>query len=776
MPSLEQIDHAFDLRHGAEAVIALLIGHKQGSPQAVDPNYPLPTLYYALSLVYLRNVAISDADIDSNCKYIRDQFEKHSLIWHHGWRSPSECCINGPAWVRSKKSLSLLPREWNLPRDKEKTIKKFYEEVLLIWQPDYTWRTAISEIEYQRAREASAVIDDVSLLYFALQQMTLPLGYECGSSEEERLMIDSKNAIREEERDFVRAAFYSQSWIAVEQNKCVKWLRRVDCALWEPRGTNSGKVDLSRLRRYDNLMDFFINIVNVDEFPRKILEISPIPPDPAQLRSQRAALVDVDRTILANLQPDPYKALTLPYFPVFTTATRVELMPADDYFLIADDPVLELMFRDQVPIVKSQGSPDWASFLNKDATLNKHIRSSAPPPDRIEIKALLTLPILETEFERLQLNDKYISNNVIERVIRPPGAKQRKLHWDIAGKAEAIVSIAAQFKSPRAGNTLARRKLLNILKEGEMFAVEGAELMAGLFTTVPGSYSMGPCFDNEQGFVVPSTRLPVSVSIDDSGMTFDKLFVHIAAEEAEIRRAYGDGLPRRLLHWLMVNPETMQLNQKLNGRAETILRSVLCALPGQVNALLEEKKIYLVGDLDLQTGLMNEESESEATTTNASNPTSMTPESLTPADSPLDQNQQQYSPEATAVVLKTGPMETPVTQPANVEEFPAESKHSPTTTPRRLLVPKSRRRSTPHSPEEAEHVSSILSDTSTVDALASRLELLRISDTGAGVPKLCSGFSSREISRSSHFRPFSDSQSDLSTSFVFLGARAEVAV
>ncbi|PNP81061.1 hypothetical protein FNYG_05528 [Fusarium nygamai] len=701
MPSLKQIDPAFDLRYAAESVIALLINHKEGSPQAVDPNHPLPTLYYALSLVYLRNVAISDPEIDSNSKYIRDQFEKHSLIWHHGWRSPSECCINGGT-------------------------------------PDYTWRTAISEIEYQRAREASALIDDVSILYYALQQMTLPLSYGYGLSEEERLIIDSKNAIREEERDFVRAAFYSRSWIAVEQNKCAKWLRRVDC-IWEPRGDNTGKVDLSR--RYDNLTDFFINIVNVDRFLRNVLGISPIPPDPAQLRSQRAALVDVDGTILANLQPDPYKALTLPYFPVFTTASRVELMPADDYFLIADDLVLEMMFRDQAPMLV---------------------------PGKMKR--------LETEFERLQLNDKYISNNVIERVIRPTGAKQRKLHWNIAEKAEAIVSIATHFKSPRAENTLARRNLLKILKEGEMFAVEGAELMAGLFTTVPGSYSMGPCFDNEQGFVAPSTRLPVSVSIDDSGMTLDKLLVHISAEEDEIRRAYGDGLPRRLLHWLMVNPGTMRLDQKLSGRAEAILRSVLCTLPGQVNALLERKKIKLVRDLDLPTGLVSEESESEATTTNASNTTSMTPESSTPADSSLDQNQQQCSPEATAAVPKSGPIETPVAQPDSVEELPAESKPSPTPTQRRLLVPKSRRRSTPHSPEEAEHVSSIPSDTSTVDALARRLEFLRISDFASGVPKLCSGFSSREISRASRFRPFSDSQSDLSTSFVFLGAGAEVAV
>ncbi|KAF5695070.1 hypothetical protein FDENT_628 [Fusarium denticulatum] len=238
MPSLEQIDPAFDLRYAAESVIALLINHTEGSLQAVDSNHPLPTLYYALSLVYLRNVAICDPEIDSNSKYIRDQFEKHSLIWYHGWRSPSECCINDPAWVRSKKSLSLLPREWNLPRDKEKTIKKFYEEVLLIWRPDNTWRTAISEMKYQRAQE---------------------------EREEEQLIIDPKNAIREEERDFVRVAFYSQSRIAVEQNKCVKWLRRVDC-IWEPR--------------------------------------------------------------------------------VFTTASSVELMPADEYFLIADDLVLEVMFRD----------------------------------------------------------------------------------------------------------------------------------------------------------------------------------------------------------------------------------------------------------------------------------------------------------------------------------------------------------------------------------------------------------------------------------------------
>lgn len=168
-------------------------------------------------------------------------------------------------------------------------------------------------------------------------------------------------------------------------------------------------------------------------------------------------------------------------------------------------------------------------------------------------------------------------------------------------------SIAAQFKSPRARDTLARRKLLKILKEGEMFAVEGAELMAGLSTTVPGSYSMGPCFNNERGFVAPSRRLPVSVSTTDSGMTLDKLIVHISADKEEQRRVCGDGLPRRLLHWLMVNPTTMKLNKKLSGRAEGILRIVLYASPRLVNAILAGKKIELARDLNLPTGSMEEE-------------------------------------------------------------------------------------------------------------------------------------------------------------------------
>lgn len=169
------------------------------------------------------------------------------------------------------------------------------------------------------------------------------------------------------------------------------------------------------------------------------------------------------------------------------------------------------------------------------------------------------------------------------------------MDWDIAEKAEAIVSIAAQFKSPRVGDTLERRKLLMTLKEGEMFAVEGAELMAGLSTTVPGSYSMGPCFNNEQGFVAPSTRLPVSVSTTDSGMTVDKLIVHISADKEEQRRVYGDGLPRRRLHWLMVNPATIELKQKLSGRAEGILRIVLYAPPRLINASSRGRRLSLQG-------------------------------------------------------------------------------------------------------------------------------------------------------------------------------------
>ncbi|KAF5685966.1 hypothetical protein FCIRC_3064 [Fusarium circinatum] len=711
MPSLKQFDARFDLRYVAESTIALLIKHKDVSPQAADLSDTLPSLYYSLSRVYLRDVFISDPEIASNSKYIRDQFEKHSLLWHHGWTSPSECCINGPAW------------------------------------PENTCRTAIRELEYQRAREASASIDDVSFLYFALQRMTDPFSL-CHASpgegqEEEQRIIDSKKVTMREEREFLRDAFYSQSWIAVEHNKGVKWLRRVDC-IWALHHNHTGKVDLSL--RYNNMFNFFRNIINVETGPREVYEVSPIPPDPALLRRQRAALVDVDGTILANLPSDPHEAFTLAYFPVYTTASRVELMPTDDYFLIADDLVLEIMFRDQVPMLVP-------SKMGR----------------------------LETEFEWLEMTDKYISNNVIERLVWPTGAKQMKLSWNIAEKAEAIVrlvslssywpmpnlpaSIAAQFKSPHAGNALDRRELLKILKEGEMFAVEGAELMAGLFTTASGSYSMGPCFNNDHGFVAPSNRLPVSVSITDSGMTLDKLVVHISADGGDIRRAYGDGLPIRLLHWLMVNPETMRLNQKLSGRAETILRSVLCTPPDLVNAVLEEKKIKLVRDLDLPTGLMSEESESKATPTNASNTISMAPDSSTPADSPSGQHPHQHCPEVTPAAPKTGPIETPVTRAASSEQFHMEFKPSTaTTTQRRCLVPKSRR-SMPQSPEEAVPGSPISSDTSTVDALTRRLELLRISDTGSGAPKLCSGFSSREISQRSRFRPFSASQSDISTSW-----------
>lgn len=180
--------------------------------------------------------------------------------------------------------------------------------------------------------------------------------------------------------------------------------------------------------------------------------------------------------------------------------------------------------------------------------------------------------------------------------------------------------------------------------------------------------------------------------------------------------------------------------------------------------------------MNLATGLMEEESESKATPTNVSNTIPTTPDSSTPADSSLDQHQQQCSSDPTTAVIKTGTIETPVTQPTSSEQLQMESKPSTTTPQRRFFVPKSRRRSTPQSPEEAAPVSSPLDDTSTVDALARRLGPLRISDTGPGASKLCSGFSSKEASRGCRFRPFFDSQSALSTSFVFLGPGVKVVV
>lgn len=209
-----------------------------------------------------------------------------------------------------------------------------------------------------------------------------------------------------------RAVFYSKSWIAVKHNTGVKWLRRVDC-IWKPHNNHTGKVDLSG--QYDKLVNFFFDIVDVERFPRKVLEVSPIPLDPKVLRDQRADLIDVDGTIMANLQDDPHRSLTLPYFPVYTTASRVELMPADDIFFIADDLLLGTMFRDQVPML-----------------------------------VLDRMKRFEAEFEWLDMTYKYISNNVIERLVWPTGAKQTKLDWDIAEKAEAIVRLA--FPSPFMSN------------------------------------------------------------------------------------------------------------------------------------------------------------------------------------------------------------------------------------------------------------------------------------------------------------------------------------
>ncbi|KAF9774158.1 hypothetical protein IL306_007908 [Fusarium sp. DS 682] len=463
-----------DAYDAAKGAIDLLIQAKATSSDE-ELRTLVPKLYNVLGLTWLLARFSSPRHVKkSTLQYIRDKFEEHSLLWHRGWTSPSKCCIDGPAWIRSKQSVSILPREWNLTSTTAQGIKEFYRGVLLIRKPEYTWRVAIRELEHQRALGGFASLGDVISLYDALAGMT---GFHA----------DPEMDMSDEQREAVSAAFHSQSWIAVKHKWGVKWLRRDDC-VWTPGKNNTGKVDLSR--RYPELMNFFLSIVRVDRPSKKSLDANWTPPSPAQLLDEVPTLEAINEAFLRpEFRLDRDKLLTHAIFPVRNPAGSVELMKADADFFIPNNARLAEAFYNQVPML---------------------------------VLVPGTFPELGRLFGWLRVRNKYLSCNATERLVWPAGTKQTKVEWDIAEKAEAILRIAAHFNSPRTKSSSARRELLKLLKEGKIFAVKGAKPETRLSSPMTG-----------HSFVATSTELAITVSMTESGTTLDKLIVHVSADEAE---------------------------------------------------------------------------------------------------------------------------------------------------------------------------------------------------------------------------------------------------
>ncbi|KAG5799742.1 hypothetical protein H9Q69_001253 [Fusarium xylarioides] len=222
-------------------------------------------------------------------------------------------------------------------------------------------------------------------------------------------------------------------------------------------------------------------------------------------------LVNLDELI------DPSEFISKPIFPILTPTGESKRVCGDTAFFIVDDMRLFNLFRDKTNML---------AF-----TRSQVMR-------------------LEPLFKWLGMQKKYLTVQAKYTVKWPFGSKLRHIEWDIGQKAEALLRIAAYFRSCQTEGDFSRKELLQALRQAVMMEVEDmwSETKLIGIETRDNQHSL-----DDPGNVVqdsyPQLKLGASFRRDDS-----RLIAHVPADKKQQQLAIAVALPRLLMEWLMTSP------------------------------------------------------------------------------------------------------------------------------------------------------------------------------------------------------------------------------
>ncbi|KAH7226863.1 hypothetical protein BKA60DRAFT_592209 [Fusarium oxysporum] len=302
----------------------------------------------------------------------------------------------------------------------------------------------------------------------------------------------------------LKLAFAEKAIIAIAPGEAVTWLNAADCT-WSPKLESPEINDLSR--HYPELHDFFVNFLDVKQNDSglifdTLMNVSSLSPDCSRDSTARGLLVAVSQRIpeFGHIF-DKERFARSNVFPV-STADGVLLCASTMEFSVADRQNLKEAFTGKLNLLDFDPKTVW---------------------------------MLDNLLVWAGLDSRYLSRHVEDQGPADENFKSIELPYELSSKADQLLRIAVHFKSPRTSTPKATSWLRETLEHSEVRLASGFQSQL--------IYRSGSAFITA---VNPMGGLDIK---DTVGFT-----VYADDENWEILKQTV--LPRRLLEWIMTDPET----------------------------------------------------------------------------------------------------------------------------------------------------------------------------------------------------------------------------
>ncbi|EXK81848.1 hypothetical protein FOQG_13716 [Fusarium oxysporum f. sp. raphani 54005] len=344
----------------------------------------------------------------------------------------------------------------------------------------------------------------------------------------------------------LKLAFAEKAIIAIAPGEAVTWLNAADCT-WSPKLESPEINDLSR--HYPELHDFFVNFLDVKQNDSglifdTLMNVSSLSPDCSRDNTARGLLVAVSQRIpeFGHIF-DKERFARSNVFPV-STADGVLLCASTMEFSVADRQNLKEAFTGKLNLLDFDPKTVW---------------------------------MLDNLLVWAGLDSRYLSRHVEDQGPADENFKSIELPYELSSKADQLLRIAVHFKSPRTSTPKATSWLRETLEHSEVRLASGFQSQL--------IYRSGSAFITA---VNPMGGLDIK---DTVGFT-----VYADDENWEILKQTV--LPRRLLEWIMTDPET-NVTGPVPEQAVSLVRSILNIPVGREHVIPKILDAEGIVDLEL---------------------------------------------------------------------------------------------------------------------------------------------------------------------------------
>ncbi|KAF5657399.1 hypothetical protein FCIRC_13277 [Fusarium circinatum] len=344
----------------------------------------------------------------------------------------------------------------------------------------------------------------------------------------------------------LKLAFAEKAIIAIAPGEAVTWLNAADCT-WSPKLESPEINDLSK--HYPELHDFFVNFLDVKQNDSglifdTLMNVSSLSPDCSRDNTARGLLVAVSQRIpeFGHIF-DKERFARSNVFPV-STADGVLLCASTMEFSVADRQNLKEAFTGKLNLLDFDPKTVW---------------------------------MLDNLLVWAGLDSRYLSKHVEDQGPADENFKSIELPYELSSKADQLLRIAVHFKSPRTTTPKATSWLRETLEHSEVRLASGFQSQL--------IYRSGSAFITA---VNPMGGLDIK---DTVGFT-----VYADDENWEILKQTM--LPRRLLEWIMTDPET-NVTGSVSEQAVSLVRSILNIPVGREHVIPKILDAEGIVDLEL---------------------------------------------------------------------------------------------------------------------------------------------------------------------------------